>query len=508
MSSSNGRRFDRRRSGMWVRWWILVASALVAQVRAPDAGKRFDPARQLPHEELGSKFLARDAYHCNCAFYGPQRAFVVYEKAATANGQKGGKWISVGSCSGAQGSYPEMTIRIGASRSSPHSLLIASWVLTPSGWTQERVREGFQSDDELNRHYWQWQPDVRQAPTNGAVARFYPEAGYKTPIVTAPTPKAISKPWPQVLDNETPKWGLLSITSGFYTNARSLNQPWNVYSASQFSRALSVYHPYFIAPLLQATPNQPLTARNVTEYLDRQSRAAKAQGVQFLVVYYIGHAAAARHDDEWLFMGDLDLADLRRLSGPLLSANVDLDAAPPGYVLPLASVARTINSAGMRFLLLVDACFDNEDFAIQKEFVQASRSLFSEITGEGDLAGVLGIGDEIGYFKKVKWYGETKNAYLSGNDPIVIASAPGTAAYRKPYPAKGNGEQWVGPLACAVLESPTTQRFDLGHLLRSIVGDAYGDPKAAPHTIPEGSVSWSSFSDWLRVAGRVRETWR
>ena len=122
---------------------------------------------------------------------------------------------------------------------------------------------------------------------------------------------------------------------------------------------------------------------------------------------------------------------------------------------------------------------------------------------------ILSFDSQLLYLDSVERYGRRLNPYLSGNDPIILAAAPGTSAFSKTLPvdADGNSET-VGPLAASIItrHRKSVSRHEtpsLATLLRSTVTNAYGDRKEAVDTVPNGSISWSDFSDFVRVGGRV-----
>ena len=320
---------------------ILVAAILLTSlvVGHPVASRNqpldLEYAFKTPDVSLSAVFSAKTVYECNCSMSGKGkklRRIVAYVRADASN-----QWNPVASCEDVQG-YPGFVLDVGASRSMPVSVLLTSWVKMSNGdWVQESFQQSFQSDDQLNRRFWQWQfgPARKQRNVFGdlgwistADVRFYRQRGYIISMERDPVRKPAKRPWKAAYGDRS-RWGIVTIASGYYTNYRALNQPWNTRSAERMVEAIEGYGPTYVARIT-ASEDQPLAADRLTKSVVDAISAAKKRRIDFLVFYYVGHGAAVRGDDVWLLMGDLDLSDLKRFD-PEQSVSDELDSPAPPY---------------------------------------------------------------------------------------------------------------------------------------------------------------------------------
>jgi hypothetical protein len=375
--------------------------------------------------QLGKLFLARNDYTANLAIYGKTRRFVIY-------GMLERSWRVVARIEGKPVSYPSVEILTGATRAEPKKLLIVCWVQNPAGgFVQEKLRDGTQANDELGQHFWQWDCEVPNAnPTvDSGLIRFYPRN-----LESDTSAAAVHNDSPWQNDTQQPNWGLLTIACGYYEKAPSLNASWTAASANAVEDALKGYGPVWVGERIRAPFPNGMTATKLLDELQKQIDSGKSQGVNFFLVYCIGHAAAVQDQDVWLFMGDLDLSDLRRfVRGPIVSADLDLDAPAPSYVLPVGELAGRLRASKIYYALLIDSCFQNAAYEADKELIALFAGLFgigaeSDSFSEG-LDGIFSALDQIQYLRKIQALGQVKNRYLSQNDPVIFGAAPGTLGH-------------------------------------------------------------------------------
>ena len=83
-------------------------------------------------------------------------------------------------------------------------------------------------------------------------------------------------------------WTFVSVSSGYYQNIRTSDQPWNSRSADALESAFRLFNPQS-ALRFRATPDHPLTSTALSDFVSQTGVAAKQAHSQFILVYYIGH---------------------------------------------------------------------------------------------------------------------------------------------------------------------------------------------------------------------------
>jgi hypothetical protein len=311
-------------------------------------------------------------------------------------------------------------------------------------------------------------------------------------------------------------WVLATMASGYYPNLQNLNQDWNKTSAELVRDTLGKYGPALRAELL-SSEELPLSEDIVDAFGQRVVSSARELNAKAIVVYYIGHVVTWPNGDVALVLGTAEripenperptpkamgaalgnnIGGLFKLSDAL-SAN--LEELPKGF-LPLRRLYESFSSAGIPFALLIDGCFRNSEFEQDRE---ALGFTVGHDTREFLYVGPDGqVNRSLDEFGSMLQHFSDSHPYLHGDNPVIFAAKPGTAAFARPNPDWVLGKP-VGPLACrmatflraaiAASEAPPLSR-----LFRNIT-----DMNGVGEIESRGSISWSDFSRFEAATGQL-----
>jgi hypothetical protein len=120
--------------------------------------------------------------------------------------------------------------------------------------------------------------------------------------LTPVKPSEIKPAGKSALDPSVP-WTLASISSGYYQNLRTSNQPWNSRSADVIEGALGLFLPQSTLRL-RATLDHPVTSDVLKQFIASLETAAQKAHTQFIVVYFIGHTLSWPNGDIALVLGE------------------------------------------------------------------------------------------------------------------------------------------------------------------------------------------------------------
>lgn len=263
-------------------------------------------------------------------------------------------------------------------------------------------------------------------------------------------------------------------------------------------------------PLVELAPEE-LTTEVFRSALARIVDGARTTQPPLLVVYYFGHAMPLGLGQQVLIMSDYagDLKqdavsvgrvahDLTGPAHPLHGSNMDdlLRVAQavettqvrelPGLV-TVAEVHQLLQTSGVPFVLLIDGCYQDEEFEAIRDLLQLTE--IGDYYGDAD-----GATAERDFHAKILRYGDIPA--LRGTDPVILAARPGQTARLVHDPRHAwSLAPGVGPLA---------RRLYLGidgasswpGLLRSMIDiQPTGEVRIA------GTISWSDIAGFER---RVR----
>ena len=245
-------------------------------------------------------------------------------------------------------------------------------------------------------------------------------------------------------------WTLATVSSGYYSDMATMNQPWNATSAEVAASALRSYRPTAVRGLA-ATPTRPLTRDLTLAFARDAARDAKSRRARLMVFYYIGHMVTYDDNALALLMGDAgrtrvaggrteglesmggNLADLARAM-----VAIGRRADPPRGELELADLYEALASGGVPFILLVDGCMQAEAFAAFRErlgLVIGPHQESELFVGPGSAPQALRrFTDGLMHFADGQ-------SYLSSRNPVVLGSAPGTVA----NPLRNPVWEWGAP---------------------------------------------------------------
>jgi hypothetical protein len=304
-------------------------------------------------------------------------------------------------------------------------------------------------------------------------------------------------------------WTLVSISSGYYQNIRTSDQPWNSRSADAVESGFGLFNPQSTMRF-RATPDHPLTSGALNDFVSQVGGAAKQAHSQFILVYYIGHSLSWPNGDIALVLGEAEqIPEPKReytneaiservgeKAGALFqladALNANLEKLPPGYM-PLRVLYSELDKIGVPFALLVDGCLRNDEFEQFRNSIgltsdSETRTFF--YTGpDGKLLSSLDAFDQ-----KLRHFADSL-PYLHSGNPVILAAKPGTFA--QPWPDPDLDWSQVGPLSARMTNYVRSSVWDqdpptLGDVLSNVT-----DYKGTGEISPKGSISWSDF-DYLK----------
>lgn len=311
-------------------------------------------------------------------------------------------------------------------------------------------------------------------------------------------------------------WTLATVSSGYYTNLRTLNQSWNADSADLMERALDKFHPSQRLQL-RATEEKPLTEANLEGFIADVGKAAHAANSSLIVVYYIGHTLSWPDRDIAVVLGDAQVIPethreqnnraVHRALGEKVGSlfdladalNANLEKLPPGF-LPVRDLYAELEKAGIPFVILIDGCLRNDEFESFRNELglvsDAGTHSFFYVGPDGKLLSSLNEFDH-----ELRHFADTF-PYLHSKNVVVMAAKPGTFAqpWINPQLSWAN----AGPLAARFFHYMQAAAFDsdyptLGQAISNIT-----EYQGTGEISPKGSISWSDFSQLKEITATVK----
>jgi hypothetical protein len=312
------------------------------------------------------------------------------------------------------------------------------------------------------------------------------------------------------LDPSVP-WTLATISSGYYQNLRTSNQPWNSRSADVIEGALGLFLPQSTLRL-RATLDHPVTSDVLKQFIASLDAAAQKAHSQFVVVYFIGHTLSWPNGDIALVLGEAgeipepkrqytndaiservgaNVGSLFRLADAL---NANLETLPAGFM-PLRDLYAELETAKIPFALIVDGCLRNDEFEQFRDGLgltsDSSTRTFFYTGPDGKLLTSLDAFDG-----RLRHFADSL-PYLHNQNPVILAAKPGTFA--QPWPDPDLDWSEVGPLSARITNYVRASVWDqdpptLGEVLSNVT-----DYKGTGEISPKGSISWSDFDPVKKV---------
>lgn len=101
------------------------------------------------------------------------------------------------------------------------------------------------------------------------------------------------------------EWGLVVITSGHFENLATLDVPEVIASGTVVEDVLSQYKPKFVKTLVSTLEN-PITEEKLNNWAIEQNMELFGSTVDYLLVYYAGHALSMPNGELALLMADVN----------------------------------------------------------------------------------------------------------------------------------------------------------------------------------------------------------
>jgi len=311
-------------------------------------------------------------------------------------------------------------------------------------------------------------------------------------------------------------WTLGTISSGYFPAMQTLTQTWNASSADLVENTLTYFHPSSHLEL-RSTKDAPLTRKILDEFLTDLAAMSSRNQSRFIVLYYVGHTVSWPNGDIAIVLGDAtaipnlerpgskdavtqqlgsNIGDLMQLADTLTA---NLEQLPPGY-LPLREVYAELEKTRLPFLLAIDGCLRNDDFEKFRASLgiigdQNSGSFFF-VDANQQLASSLSAFDV-----HLRHFADGL-PYLHSENPVILAAKPGTFA----LPGDNPDISWTaaGPLAWRMTQYVRSSLLVPSPPNLADVFSNITDYAGTGEITPKGSISWSDFTLFRRVAGAAR----
>jgi hypothetical protein len=300
------------------------------------------------------------------------------------------------------------------------------------------------------------------------------------------------------------RWALATIASGRYQFLPGMEQEWNSQSAELAAEALRDWQPTVVNTLAPAS-SSGISRDEVLSFLDMFASKAKSAKAELLVVYYVGHMERTGTGSLSLLMGDAPLkreirappaagvGNLRDIMQIVDQAEAEL--APRPGSLDVAVVHRRLGNAKIPFVLLVDGCLEDSNYA------EARRRLGIVVDAHGGEPIYVGPDDAGTALKaqiaQLEAYPQDF-PWLKSKDATVLGATPGTVAYGEAHPKWLLGGT-LGPIARKLFGVVGRTRWDAKRLSLIRVLNLSADRQAIGPQELVGTVSWS---DWLPLLRR------
>jgi hypothetical protein len=333
--------------------------------------------------------------------------------------------------------------------------------------------------------------------------------------LTPVKPSEIKPAGKSALDPTVP-WTLATISSGYYQNLRTSNQPWNSRSADVIEGALGLFLPQSRLRL-RATLDHPVTSDVLKQFIASLEAATQKAHSQFIVVYFIGHTLSWPNGDIALVLGEAgeipepkrqytndaiservgqNVGSLFKLADAL---NANLETLPPGYM-PLRGLYAELENAKVPFALIVDGCLRNDEFEQFRNGLgltsDSSTRTFFYTGSDGKLLTSLDAFDG-----RLRHFADSL-PYLHTQNPVILAAKPGTFA--QPWPDPDLDWSEVGPLSARITNYVRASVWDPDPLTLGEVLSNVADYKGTGEISPKGSISWSDFDAIKKVTTELK----
>jgi len=306
-------------------------------------------------------------------------------------------------------------------------------------------------------------------------------------------------------DSGRTAWSLLTIASGVYPQFHSLDQSWNVQSASVAESALKMFNPRS-TKRIWANAKEPLSADRLTDTIQEYFRDCCKRGDKLFIVYYVGHMELTSSKDLRLLMGDL--APASEVNNQDLSSN--------GY-LPLETFCQSLTSSKCCTVFLIDGCSRDEDeqdlggeLAIANDFMRGKKQFPSSPSSsfwfrkkKRAIASITKVKQamiDALIYDQDNGISERGLGYLKGDNPVLIGSPPAASALgENPFFIGG---PLIGPLAGEIYKRALPASLfhkSLGSVLNSL--PFYHD--GALRLPPGVGYSWSDFKRMTELSTAI-----
>ncbi len=280
-------------------------------------------------------------------------------------------------------------------------------------------------------------------------------------------------------------WGLITIGSGHFENFATLDVPEAVHSASTVKKILENYDPKFIKSLI-SSENDIVTDDKLLDWTIDLNIELQENPVDYLVIYYAGHALTLPNGEMSLLQGNL-----KKDFVETAIENMDEKIANPndGHLL-VRTLYDSFEMTGIPFTIILDACSPNE------EMEQALQNV-NMLLGSKDGSNLMYIGDEplitdeMSKISNVLSEIGNRFEYRTTTNPIIFSSKPGAKALFQNDP-NSYYDLRLAPLAARLSRysqfNLPSEPLSLDELLRMTV-----DYSGVGEVSLSGTITWSNL---------------
>ena len=300
-------------------------------------------------------------------------------------------------------------------------------------------------------------------------------------------------------------WHLVTISSGYYKESATLNQPWNKDSAELVIDALLPFQPAEVHSLY-ASQERPITRRVLSQFLSRLR--FETQKSELLVFYVVSHGFTIKDSDLYLALADIKPETLLKTQTRANSSSIAIDVGNLGELekivksiskrsapkskeyISLKELSKILESMGRPFVLMVDSCVTSAQ-------IESFRKELGFVDGLNYLGPHEFVTDEVTKVAKIMNDFAEGKKHLKTYNPIILGAKPGVAAPALPHPTLAAGP-YVGPLAKKLFRVSMVQRVNFQPELLSLLRKTVDFQNGVGMITLEGTASWAKWKNFIQ----------
>lgn len=290
-------------------------------------------------------------------------------------------------------------------------------------------------------------------------------------------------------------FGVITIANAHYENFGSLNVPQATEASILMSQFFEDYNPVFTKQL-NSTKENPLSDKNLLDWIIDLTLELLDNPVEHLVVYYSGHGLSLPNGEIVLLQGNVNKDYAERA---VQSYSPSLGELGDGLIL-VEQLYNALDMANIPFTLIIDACYPNDEMAnaLTRVSMLLGDKEGTELYYIGDNALIT---DEIADIGKVMSKIGSRFEYRQKTNAVIFSSKPGAKSVFKPNPIDLYGMD-LPPLASRILKfndyvDVNHNKKSLAEIIRINVDSVAGVGEVSLN----GSITWSNLDILLSSLG-------